>query len=218
MALEVTVGDPEETDVPGLWLVSATVDDPDSPQLTGRFGYVVGRRGRLVLGEAGDSSRDAQQQLGVLLRSVAIEPRGGLPTTKTGRLTVSAVRDLPLSRWEAAARGHVAQHPAFQAGPTEPLSDEELHRLDRAVKLAQATIQAGGDGRRLRSLGHLSQIAARFEAEQRKGTPDPAAVIAREDNVNRSTVRSWIHRARKAGLLSPPALAEDLAHDDEERK
>lgn len=141
----------------GLRQVQVSVRDGEFPNLSGEFGYLLARNW-------------------VALIAVGVQPSPGLPRGVFDPLTVTAVRDLPLARWEAAARAHVHPQPA----PLTP-----------------------ADARQMRGQLHLQQIAQRFERERRNGTPDPAAAIAREDGVNRSTVRSWIHRARKLGLLPP---------------
>jgi hypothetical protein len=55
--------------------------------------------------------------------------------------------------------------------------------------------------RRLRSLTHLADIAMDYSVKGIFGVHDPAAAIARERDAKPATVRSWIHRARKAGFL-----------------
>ncbi len=178
--------------------VEATVRDDEEPRLVARFGYVASAFAKHLL-----------------LRSVAIEPAPGMELGKQARLTIAGVRDLPLARWEAAARAHISQKLSMTldehrqlwgklAGPAE--ADRILTFISPAVRVQQlypglAQSSTPGDMRRYKSLLRLAEVADEYQRAQRDGVHDPAAFVARNRGEKPATVRSWLHRARKAGLL-----------------
>jgi hypothetical protein len=197
MALKVTVGKPEPTnyepDGARVYMVTAAVEDDEHPTIAGTFGYLTA----WVSSTPGDD---------LFLQSVRVGPPPGHPVGKIAQLTVSLVRDLPLARWEAAARAHVAfriRRPSVRPGTVGHLSrDLRAAMLVKRLYPSLADSETKADQRRYRSLVHLATIAEAFQVKQIEGTPDPAAAVARDMDVNPATVRSWLHRARKAGLLT----------------
>lgn len=119
-------------------------------------------------------------------------------------LTVSRIRDLPLARWEAAARAHVVEKYSLTPADVDLVMEAltPVSRVDRLYPGLRDSTGAG-DKRKYKSLMHLAEIANEFTGRQLVGEPDPATSIARDRGVNPATVRSWLHRARKAGLLRP---------------
>lgn len=195
MPLVVQVSTPEPTDRTGVYRINAAVRDDDYEQISATFGYMIGRVSKLTLRLGMDNARTATKtvDLRVALVSVHIDPDPAEAATAV--LTISDIRDLPLSRWEAAARAHVVDPAVMEALP--------IREWKGYVGGGVVTTDPPQSGRKARSLAHLSEIAEQYQAELRLGTPDPAAAIANVRGVNRSTVRSWIHRARQAGLLLP---------------
>jgi hypothetical protein len=207
MVLEVSVDDPRESGDRLVQVVSATVRDPDYEFLQCVFDYyAIWHAKKLPLG------------------ALRIEPRPDTPVRRTSVLTVSGVRDLPLARWETSARAHVAQYlteqqwwnpdPAEVAlvGKMMGMEPEDITGLQSAVApaalvrrlhpgLSESTKPT--DVRRYRGLLHLAEVAQEFRSAQMEGVPDPAVSVAKARDVNPATVRSWIHRARKARLLEP---------------
>ncbi|MBM0238434.1 hypothetical protein JNW88_17080 [Micromonospora sp. ATA32] len=202
MALQVTVGNRSDSGDKRFHAVEVTVQDSEDPRLTATFGYVIGAFTRPLL-----------------LRSIAVGPSAGVPLGKQARLTISGVRDLPLSRWEAAARAHLVQR--FSLSEDQVLkvariglgaAEEDLRRMADIIGPAKSVerLYPGlehsdrpADVRRYRSLLHLAEVAQEYRSAQLEGVPDPAAKVARDRAVNPATVRSWLHRARKARLLGP---------------
>ncbi|MBX6765929.1 MAG: hypothetical protein IRY90_02015 [Actinomadura rubrobrunea] len=195
MPLEVTVREPQSTDHPRFTLISATVHDTEHPQLAGVFTYLADRSGAVAF---------------LWLTGVTVEHRADIPLDKRPRLPLAAVRDAPLARWETAARAHILHSRGLRAptaeevvGAVEKLAETlgPARRVDRLYPdLKNSTKPA--DLRKRNSLLHLAEVAEEYEFEVRRGTIDPAAAIARNRGAKPSTVRSWLHRARQAGLLA----------------
>jgi hypothetical protein len=87
------------------------------------------------------------------------------------------------------------------------LSDEELaaRRRRLAAEWIEAVESRGNPPFKTKaqraSLLKYGEVAADYAYCMLTGIQDPAAEIAKRHGANRSTVRSWIHRARKHGLL-----------------
>lgn len=151
--------------------------------------------------------------------------RPGRPVTK--RFTLSGVRDLPLARWEQAARGVVtwaiddleewgdpriaesygiSSDQVFLEVTPGHSSPPRQHDVDELVKTIDPNLEdddTPGGRRRRTSLRKLANVAIDYRAALMNGRSDPAAAISEKYGVSPSTARSWIHRARAAGLLSP---------------
>lgn len=135
--------------------------------------------------------------------------------------SISAIRDFPLVRWEQAARGVVTwavddlaewdtsagkfalkvapRHESESESPQDRIVDELVESVDPDVK----NDHTPAGRRRLASLRKLASVAVDYRNELMHGRSDPAVAIAFKYDVSRSTARSWIHRARNAGLLAP---------------
>jgi hypothetical protein len=111
------------------------------------------------------------------------------------------LRAVTVSRWERAARA-AAERRTLTEGPqgqhVDPEGEAEL-LVDRLFPtLADAT---GGNAlRRKRSLLHLARIASEYRLAEATGAKNPAQLLAEQHGVTASTVRSWLHRARREGL------------------
>ncbi len=122
-------------------------------------------------------------------------------------LTVSAVRDLPLVRWQAVARQHALAH----ARP-EPVDVDYVEDRERAIREAVERVHPGlawrvlwgkatkSERNRLESSEHLARLAYDYEALVEAGVPDPASELARQLDAPRGSVRAWLTRARQRGL------------------
>lgn len=184
--------------------VMAKVRDEDMPDrvVSFRYGLEVGRAGLH----------------GVHLASAEIAVRGwagGQP------LAVSSIRDLPLTRWENAARAaiHAEWFPPespsggklswFTKNTDGTLSIDTSLRDAYAERLLSSLYpdvgksDTPGARRRDESLRKLARAAVEYHAYLGEGRSDPAIEIARGNGVSPATARSWIFRARKAGLLGP---------------
>jgi DNA-binding CsgD family transcriptional regulator len=155
----------------------------------------------------------------IALQAIRVGQPHARPDIMSGfPLSVAMVRDLPLARWEQAARGRVMSALATE-GKVRPGDATEAPWKVGAVRLDQD--QAGDDQliyalypdlagdnslsaqRRLHGLRHLVHVARDYLRLLVEGRSDPAAEIARGYGVSGSTARSWIYRARKEGFLAP---------------
>lgn len=154
---------------------------------------------------------------GISLQAVRVGPPHAEHIFSGKPLSISMVRDLPLARWEQAARGTLAGNLSRAPGPPKDerlydgptwgeMVDARTRDANELVYLAYPEL-IGDDSpagqRRFRSLRRLVLVAGDYMHMLIEGRSDPAAEIAREYNVSPSTARSWIHRARKAGFLAP---------------
>lgn len=172
--------------------VTCALQDDDHPEYRATFA--------LLITEAGTTRT-------VALRTVTVAATGA------PALTTSAIRDLPLHRWELAVRNITtlwldraseegyAQGVAIAGGDIdrEALVDE----LMRSLYPAAADDDTPAGVRRYNSLLRLAEVAVEYQLLLAEGRSDPAAEIARMRGVSATTVRGWIFRARKAGFLGP---------------
>ncbi|MFJ7590816.1 hypothetical protein ACIQZO_26275 [Streptomyces sp. NPDC097617] len=186
--VHITVSDIEPVDggPDGAVSVSVTVTDPNAPGRAAVFEYIAVPGYRLSP------------------IAITVRPAPGLPYAEYISVKPSDMRDLPLSRWESAAQFQ-AEIQLGRGGPggPYPVGDqtggaEELV-LKHFPELANDTTPAGL--RKMRSMTHLASVAIEYATHSIFGVKDPAGAIARAREANPATVRSWIHRARKAGFL-----------------
>ncbi|MEO3930749.1 hypothetical protein ABGB07_43935 [Micromonosporaceae bacterium B7E4] len=126
------------------------------------------------------------------------------------RTSVSEIRDMPLARWEQAARASLTMKYSGALPPAEERPQPALDwtQDDLNARVLELFPELRGDDtpagrRRLKSLSRLARTANHYMELLAAGRSDPAAEMARRLNESPATVRSWIHRARKVGLLSP---------------
>lgn len=226
----------EITDTPwsGVHLVECVVTDPAHPGIVANFEFAF------MAGEVADDGREK-----LVLRAArvgapsATEPEFLWPFPDKP-FKVSIVRDLPLRRWETAARNvamlrHLDRDAALnlldrleRSTPKETPPPDAKQRQRLAKDLLNSLYPDATEGvdspirmRRFVSLHRLALVAVDYQRMLAEGRSDPAAEIARRDGVTPSTVRSWIHRARKAGFLGPAydrtagVAADDCGHDDD---
>jgi transposase len=63
----------------------------------------------------------------------------------------------------------------------------------------------------------LAQVADYYRTYVAAGTSNPSSAVAERFDVNPSTARAWIHRARQKGYLGPargPTPGEESPADD----
>lgn len=99
-------------------------------------------------------------------------------------LAPSALRDLPMARWANAARARAT------AGDQTTGAEELEARYPTGDPTMDAALRLG-------------IVARRYRQAMLEGVPNPAARVAEDMGANPGTVRSWIRRARQAGLLGP---------------
>jgi hypothetical protein len=113
----------------------------------------------------------------------------------------SPLRDLPVARWEKAARG-AAERRLVDLGPYgQSVDPEDLAEIQVNEKFPELADATGGNAlRRRKSLLHLAQMAAEYAEIVESGARNPAQVLGERHKVSAGTVRSWLHRARREGL------------------
>jgi hypothetical protein len=111
------------------------------------------------------------------------------------------LRELPVSRWEKAARA-AAERRLVAAGPYgQQVSGDDLARTLVDAKFPELSDAAGGNAlRRRNGLLHLAKMAYEYMQIQESGAANPAQALAERHGVSSATVRGWLHRARKEGL------------------
>lgn len=139
---------------------------------------------------------------GEFMHGMSIGPRAETPSNERRVLTVTEIRDLPVARWERAARARlkslVIEDPALVA--TQEDIDELRAMVDRVIS-KQA--KKGPLSKRAEREQHLLTIAQEYRRNLMEGVHNPVGEIAVRHKVNPSTARSWIHRARELGFLDP---------------
>lgn len=90
-------------------------------------------------------------------------------------LMPSDLRDMPWARWQRAAYAKVREETAQKA----PVNEANA------------------------ALFRLAEVAGAYRMNVARGDRDPVSAIAREYDVKPATARSWVYRARKAGLIDP---------------
>lgn len=112
-----------------------------------------------------------------------------------------AVSNLPISRWEKAARG-AAERRLVAGGPYgQSVSPDDLAEMRVGEKFPELADATGGNAlRRRNSLLHLAKMAAEYAEVVESGAKNPAQILGDRHGVSAATVRSWLHRARKEGL------------------
>jgi transposase-like protein len=181
-----------------MWIVRCTVHEEDQPHVRAQFDF------QCWLAE--DLSDMTAYLVAVKLESICLEHMA-TPVP----ITISAVRDFPLARWESAARSLVIGK--FADDDVEktlalPIDSDTKRKIVTEVLLQGLypgidDDPTPGGRRRARSLRKLADVAAHYRELLSMGRADPAAEIARTNDVSPSTARTWIHRARQAGLLGP---------------
>lgn len=220
LTFEIAKVDHEETPWADVYLVDCEVRDDDHPKVRAFFRFVVSDPGD------GTPSRLFPAEM-----RLVPPPHRYSSRFSPGLLELSAVRDLPLVRWERAAGAAVAVKynglsVNFIGMPASLVPQEHRDRLaaDMALGLYPELNDAKtpAERRRRDSLMKLAQAAVDYRALLADGRDDPAAEIARRHDITPATARSWIYRARKAGFLGrakdrtageEPVTAAELERD-----
>ncbi|WP_326779742.1 helix-turn-helix domain-containing protein [Streptomyces longwoodensis] len=108
-------------------------------------------------------------------------------------LLIAGLGPLPLARWDRSAR--------FQAATErgEPVEELALARV-RTLHPDLGPISRGNAQRRWSSLVGLAKAAEEYGRLAASGHSNPALLLASRYGVSTTTIRSWLHRARREGL------------------
>lgn len=117
-----------------------------------------------------------------------------------------SVKDLPLARWEKAARA-AAERRLMAGGPyVQHVAPEDLAQSVVDEKFPELAGATGGNAlRRRNGLIHLAKMFEEYKRAEESGVENPAQVLAGKHSVSAATVRGWLHRARKEGLAPESA-------------
>ncbi|MEU7384936.1 hypothetical protein AB0A91_34260 [Streptomyces sp. NPDC042207] len=132
------------------------------------------------------------------------------------RFGVAILRDLPIARWERAARLAAQLHQneqipwGWEGGAGE---DTVTARAEDAVRILHPGVDpaSGKAGaRKWAKLTRYAQVVLQCQQGQLAGDADPVGVVASQRGVSPATVRSWLYRARLEGI-TPESISEALA-------
>ncbi|MFJ3088914.1 hypothetical protein [Streptomyces sp. NPDC086838] len=175
-----------------------SLDPPEHPDLTVTFDYLV--KPVEVLHAYG----------------FRVEPRGGLAREEGTKVGAGLIRDMPIARWEKAARSAAVFHVegatpwAWRAAG----DDESVARLAAEIVTAMnpdLDPHAGkGPARSWNRLIRLAEVTLQAEMAEARGEKSPAAYVAERRGVAAATVRGWLHQARQAGLASGALSLDEL--------
>lgn len=182
-ASKVVVGKPRPAPKgpAGAQLIEATVYDDDHPDVETTFQYLA------IPGQA------------LLTKGVNVQERAD-DEYSNATVGASAVREMPIARWDrtaqmAVVRQLAAEDDAPHASPAqwaEDLVREKFPELDEP--------RDGHDVRRRNSLLHLAEAAEEYARIVATGERNAAGVLAERRGTTPSTVRGWLHRARREGV------------------
>lgn len=113
----------------------------------------------------------------------------------------TALKDLPVSRWEKVARA-AAERTLMASGPYgQHVAPEDMAEIIVNQKFPELAGATGGNAlRRRNGLIHLAVMFQEYKRAEETGVENPAQVLAEQHSVSAATVRGWLHRARKEGL------------------
>lgn len=182
--------DPDSRDA--LELARCDVIDDEHWSFGPSFEYLISRRS--------DDGVDVQ------LVGMRVGGPHGAPGHIALGTSISEIRDMPLARWEQAARASLtmkygAPPAANRAQSAQGGTPEDViaRVFELFPELRDDHTPAGR--RRFKSLSRLARLAYQYMQLVAEGRGDPSAELARQLDESPATVRSWIHRARKVGLL-----------------
>ncbi|ARI54569.1 hypothetical protein A6E92_22150 [Streptomyces sp. S8] len=131
------------------------------------------------------------------------------------RLGVAVLRDLPVARWERAARlaAQVNRSASVEWGwQGDANSDTVAADAERVVRELYPDVDpsSGKAGARTwAKLNRHAQVTLQWQRGQLAGDPDPVGTVAADRGVSPATVRSWLHRAKLDGI-TPESVSTAL--------
>lgn len=143
-----------------------------------------------------------------------IDPSRDAPPATWQTLSATAIRELPLSKLERAARqalGFPMLNPdAAQSGTwLRAVPAEDIPGLARDTVRERHPEVNPDEGpaavRRWNRLIRLAEVWLEYQAAEAAGDKAPTNTIAEARNVAPATVRGWLHHARREGLDTSPA-------------
>jgi hypothetical protein len=110
-------------------------------------------------------------------------------------LSIREMRRLPFPTFAEAARAAVVAIEGHRRGDRVSLAD-----LNHAAASGQPKSRAKGS-----TTDRWVKLAKKYEQEVARGKANPSAALAEREGVDPATMRVWVHRMRRMGLLPPAA-------------
>lgn len=178
----------------GSRMVEATVFDDDHPDVAITFRYLAVPAKPLIT-------------VGVSVQSREQDPYSNVT------VGASAIREMPIARWDRTAQASVVQQLSEGAGE-EPQTSAAAWAEGLVNEKFPELIEPrdGHAVRRRNSLLHLAEAAEEYARIASTGERNPAGVLAERRGTTASTVRGWLHRARREGVardISAPGAGSD---------
>lgn len=148
-----------------------------------------------------------------------VEPWAGTPIEERLHVGASFVRDLPMARFERAARVIIELHLSGRDSVEQNAAADVAETAQAMVRELYPDLdpEAGaGQARRWKRLIRLAEVVQEYQAARARGEKAPASVVAKDRGVEPGTVRTWLHQAKQEGItarLVPPGefLAEVIS-------
>ncbi|MFE5139282.1 hypothetical protein ACFRDV_16665 [Streptomyces fagopyri] len=182
---KVTVSPPEPAPngPTGSRIVAATVFDDDHPDVAATFKYLA----------------IATQPLQTI--GVSVDSRAGDDPYVNATVGASAIREMPIARWDRTAQAAVVQQLGEATGEEPAVSAAAWAETLVSEKFPELNEPKDGHAlRRRNSLLHLAEAAEEYTRIASTGERNPAGVLAARRGTTPSTVRGWLHRARREGV------------------
>ncbi|MEW2083465.1 hypothetical protein [Streptomyces sp. NPDC005283] len=187
--ISVSAPQPIDDEEDGAATVEVTLRPTEHPTLVATFGYLI---------------RDARVVFPCRLH---IGPAPDSPIGDWVRLGAGLIKDLPVARWERAARAaadaHVAGVKAWSWRAAEP-GDTQLVAEDIVREMHPGIDPQSGKAaaRRWNRLVRLAAVVQEHDAARARGAKSPAGEVAKIRGVEASTVRSWLSQAKQEGITA----------------
>lgn len=181
--------------------VAVSVEPEDRPDLTVTFDYVA-LPGE-ILGPLG---------VHVTPRERVAIGEGWKLAGDPPRLGAAILRDLPIARWERAARLAVQMHSSQKVpwGWEATAGQEDIvRRAEEVVRSLHPSVDpmSGKAGaRKWAKLTRFAEVVLQHQQAQLAGSADPVGSVAEIRGATPATVRSWLYRAKLEGI-TPESVA-----------
>jgi hypothetical protein len=145
-----------------------------------------------------------------------VEPWAGTPVEERLHVGASFVRDLPMARFERAARMIIEMHLSGRDAVERNAADDIAETAQAMVRDLHPDLDpdaGAGAARRWKRLIRLAEVVQEHQAARAQGEKAPANVIAKARGVESSTVRSWLHQAKQEGINPRPVAKGAFMHE-----
>jgi hypothetical protein len=145
-----------------------------------------------------------------------VEPWAGASTDEWLHVGASFIRDMPTARLERAAR-LIVEADLSDLGELEQDSADDVAAIARELvreRWPDLDPEAGaGAARRWNRLVRLAEVVHEHQAARIRGDKAPANAVAKARGVEPSTVRSWLHQAKREGITPRSVQTGMFVHE-----